>query len=340
VSAWPSSDAIARAIDVRAPLLERLAREDTDCVRIFHGVAEGAPGLAIDRYGPVLLVQTWREPLDDGALEEITAEVERRLGVALAPCWNHRGPSRREGVMGSTTDDARLEAPIGSELGAAYDVRPRHRGRDPLLFLDLRAGRRWVRGASEGRSVLNLFAYTCGVGVAAALGGAREVWNVDFAESALEVGRANAARNGIAEERFVTLREDVIPAVRQLAGLKLAGRGARRREVRALEARQFDLVVLDPPRWARTPFGAVDVVRDYPSLFKPALLACAPGGAVLATNHVPGVAIEAWLEVLRRTAEKAGRPLAGIETIAPEEDFPSADDRPPLKIAIARTAAA
>lgn len=328
---------LSRAIGARRALLDRLAAEQTDCVRLFHGIAEGRPGLSVDRYGPVLLAQTWRDPLDAGELDAIARAATRELGIELAPCWNHRGPSRREGERGSDAHDPRLAAPIGQELGARYDVRPRHRGQDPLLFLDLRAGRRWVRGASEGKSVLNLFAYTCGVGVVAALGGAREVWNVDFAESALAVGRGNAERNGIEPARFVTIEDDVIPVVRQLAGLPVKGRGARR-GFEKREPRTFELVVLDPPRWARTPFGAIDVVRDYPSLFKPALLACTPGGAVLATNHVPSVERDEWHAVLRRTAEKAGRPLASIEEIVPEEDFPSPDGKPPLKMAIARLA--
>ena len=63
-----------------------------------------------------------------------------------------------------------------------------------MLFLDLRAGRRWVKGAAHDKTVLNLFAYTCGIGVAALAGGARQVVNVDFARSALAVGEANAAR--------------------------------------------------------------------------------------------------------------------------------------------------
>ena len=330
-------DLVTRAIEARRALLERLSGEATDCVRLFHGIAEGRPGLTVDRYGPVLLAQTWRDPLAPGELDTIAGAVERALGLELAPCWNHRGPSRRQGERGSDASDPRLRAPVGLELGARYDVRPRHRGQDPLLFLDLRAGRRWVRAASEGRSVLNLFAYTCGVGVVAALGGAREVWNVDFAESALAVGRGNAERNGIEAARFTTIEDDVIPVVRQLAGLPVKGRGARRGFVKR-EPRAFDVVVLDPPRWARTPFGAIDVVRDYPSLFKPALLACAPGGAVLATNHVPSVERDDWHAVLRRTAEKAGRPLASIEEILPEEDFPSPDARPPLKMALVRLA--
>jgi 23S rRNA (cytosine1962-C5)-methyltransferase len=323
---------VGDAIERRSSLLRRLAEEETDCARLFHGVVEGRPGLTIDRYGPVLLVQTWAAPLADVELREIAAAVERGLGEALAICWNHRG----DGEGGAVAEDARLEAPIGREMGARFDVRPRHRGQDPLLFLDLRAGRRWVRGASRGRSVLNVFAYTCGIGVAAALGGAREVWNVDFARSALEVGAANARRNGIDPQgaTFRLVEGDAIPVLRQLAGLGVKGRGRRRPHGR-FEQRTFDLVVLDPPRFAKTPFGAIDVVRDYPSLFKPALLACAKGGAVLATNHVPAVAIEDWARVLARTAEKIGRAIE-IETISPEEDFPSPDGRPPLKIAIAR----
>lgn len=328
------ADLVARAIDARSALLAQLALEGTDCVRLLHGAVEGRPGLTVDRYGPVLLVQTWREPLAPGELDAIARAVERALGGALAPCWNHRGPARRNGVLGSAADDPRLVAPIGRELGVLYDVRPRHRGQDPLLFLDARAARRWIRDAARGRTVLNLFAYTCGMGVAAALGGAREVWNVDFARSALEVGRRNAALNAVDPARMHFIAQDVIPIVRQLAGLPVKGRGARRPFLRVSQ-REFDVVVLDPPRWARSPFGAVDVVRDYPALFKPALLACAPGGVVLATNHVPAVSIDDWLATLRRTAEKAKRPLAAIDVIAPEADFPSPDGRPPLKIALA-----
>jgi 23S rRNA (cytosine1962-C5)-methyltransferase len=327
--------AFTAALERRRPLLAQLTAESTDCVRLLHGVVEGAPGVTIDRYGPILLVQTWREPLAEGTLDALAAVATAARGRALTPCWNHRG----DGPGGSARDDADLEAPIGFELGLAYDVRPRHRGQDPLLFLDLRAGRRWVKGVTHDKTVLNLFAYTCGMGVAALAGGAREVVNVDFARSALAVGAANAARlvGDPIElgERFVTIVDDVIPVVRQLAGLGMPTRGKRARPFTRRAARQFDLVVLDPPRWAKGDYGAVDVVRDYASLFKPALLATAPGGTVLATNHVPEVAREDWLAGLERTAAKAGRPLASLETLTPEADFPSPDDRPPLKIALA-----
>ena len=315
------------ALDRRRSLIAALAAEGTDCYRLFHGAVEGRPGLTVDAYGPLLIVQTFRDPLAAGELEVIALLAEGREVV-----WNHRGAPRAEwGAWHAPGPGA--EAPReGRELGLRFEVRGRWRGKDPLLFLDLRAGRRWVKANAAGASVLNLFAYTCGLGVAAAAGGAAEVWNVDFAESALAVGRRNAAMNGLDGDHFQAIRADVLPTLRQLAGLAVKGRGARRR-YRRFAARAFDLVLLDPPTWAKSPFGAIDLVRDYPSLFKPAALATRPGGRVLATNHVSAVDLEGWLEVLRRAAAKAGRPAGAIEVIAPEADFPSPDGRPPLKIA-------
>ncbi len=314
---------LARAIEARKGLFARLAAEGTDCVRLFHGRAEGMPGLAVDRYGPVLLAQSWGVALDEPVRRAVAA-----LDPSLAPAFVRRDARESEAPV-----DSRLEAPIGRELGLAYDVRPYHRGQDPLLFLDLRVARRWVRDHARGASVLNLFAYTCGVGVVAAANGATEVWNVDFARSALEIGRANAARNGIPESALRTIEENAIPVLRQLAGLPITGR-ARTRPYLRLAPRTFDLVVLDPPRWAKTPFGAIDVVRDYPSLLKPAIGCVAPGGRLLVTHHVPNVAIDDFERTVRRTAEKIGREIREIERLVPDEDFPSVDGRPPLKILV------
>lgn len=328
-------DALTSALSGRADLLAALHAEDTTCYRLLHGATEGAPGTTVDRYGPILLVQTWREPLgaeELGGIEEIVGQHLRDLVLV----YNHRAPGRRKG---QTPDYERWHAPVipdepvGTELGLRYDVRPRHRGADPLLFVDLRAGRRRVLAEASGRSVLNLFAYTCGLGVAAAAGGATSVWNVDFAASALEVGQTNARLNGLADGVFRTVHANALPAMRQLAGLPVGGRRGKRPRLVKLEARQFDLVLLDPPRFARTPFGAVDVVRDYPGLLKPALLATAQGGHLLVTNHVPSVAWEEWVEIMDRCATKAGRPLAHIERIVPEADVPSPDQRWPLKMA-------
>lgn len=325
----PLDALLAAATERRAPLVERLRAEGTDAWRIFHGVSEGRPGLTIDRYGELVLAQTFRGPLAPGDLEAI----ERHVGGPVA--WNHRGKAARESFADHHALAPALDREfVARELGVRFVVRARHRGLDPWLFLDLRAGRRALARLARDRTVLNLFAYTGSASVTALAHGAREAWNVDFARSSLAVGERHREANGIAPERVRDVVEDVFPIARQLAGLAVKGRGAARPFVR-VEPRRFDLVVLDPPTFSKGPFGAVDLVRDYPSLFKPALLATADGGAVLATNHAAEVEPERWLAELERTAAKAGRPLRALEPIAPDEDFPSFDGRPPLKIALA-----
>ena len=322
-----AGELLQRAIERRVDLLARLHAEGTDCYRLLHGTAEGAPGLCVDRYGSLLLVQTFREPLAPAAVDDLRDVACRSLGVDLPICCNHRGagsdaPAAHEPSPGALAEHECREA------GVRFVIRARHRGQDPWLFLDLRAGRRTVRALAAGRTVLNLFAYTCGVGVVAAVAGAAHVQNVDFAPSALEVGLDNAARNGVPEARFSVLRSDCLPVLRQLAGTPVQRRG-KHVPFERVEKQRFDLVVLDPPRFAKTPFGTIDVVGDYQSLWKPCLLTLADGGAVLATNHVPTVPEADW------HAEKAGRPLRSLDTIPVDADFPSFDGSPPLKVVLA-----
>ena len=301
--------------------------EKTTAYRLFHGAVEGRPGLAVDRYGEILLAQTFREPLDADERAALDSFAAGLAGVQHV-VWNHRGRTKTE----AEPLPANALAPQAVlEEGMEFAFVARHRGLDPWLFLDFRAGRRAVRAAAKGKAVLNLFSYTGSMGVAAAVGGARTSVNVDFAASALRVAADNAARNGVGS-KVEHWKADVIPTIRQLAGLSVKGRGARR-PYKRLGARTFDIVVLDPPTFARSPFGAIDPVRDYASLFKPAVLATTSGGTVLATNHVSTVAREPWLASLRRCADKAGRPLVDIEVLQPDPDFPSPDGNPPLKMA-------
>jgi len=319
-----------RACSTREALAARLSAEDTDCWRLFHGAAEGYPGLTVDRYGDLALVQTFREGLAPGELDLLAHVLRERCPALLHCVWNHRGP----GAGGAATPEALAEREI-RERGLRLCFRARHRGQDPWLFLDLRSGRRRLAELARGRSVLNLFAYTCGAGLAAARAGASEVWNVDFSDTALEVGRRSAALNDLGSTGIEYVHEDVLPVLRQLAGLPVKGRASLRAHLK-LAARRFDLVLLDPPAWSKGPFGAVDVARDYPSLFKPALLSTSDGGTLLATNHLASVTRATFAAQLEACARKAGRPLAALEFLDPDEDFPVRDGEAPLKIAVCR----
>lgn len=328
----PLLELVAAALDRREELRKQLWTEGTDCYRLFHGIAEGAPGLTIDRYGSLLLLQTFREPLGAAAVQAIGALVQQALGEALDLVCNHRGEAA-DGVDQHQPDPKALAERSCREGAVQFLVQARHKGQDPWLFLDMRQGRRLVRQLAPGKRVLNLFAYTCATGVVAAMAGASEVVNVDFAASALRQGQRNAAHNGVAGKRFSIVQSDCIPVLRQLAQQPVQRQGRERPYVR-FPPRPFDLVFLDPPRFAKGPFGAVDVVRDYASLFKPCLLTLAPGGTVIACNHVAEVAADEFCTLLQRCASKAGRPLRALDLHGPDADFPAFDGRPPLKLAV------
>lgn len=331
----PSLDqAVRAALANRHALIAELQAQQTDCYRLFHGSQEGAGGLTVDRYGQQLMVQSFHQTLTRDELLGLHEQVNEALGLHTLLVYNDRsgGNSRidRSDPVYAASDEA-LADQVGREWGLDYRVRGRHPGQDPLLFLDLRNARGWIQRHSAGKRVLNLFAYTCGVGLNAAAGGAREVVNLDFAEGNLAVGRENGALNPqLPPMQFV--QSDYFPAIRQWAGLPIsARRGQKLPSYPRLEQRQFDLVFLDPPAWAKSAFGTVDLLRDYQSLLKPAILATAEHGALVCCNNLAKVPMADWREQVLRCASKLGRPVREHEQLMPAADFPSTDGNPPLK---------
>ena len=134
---------------------KRWDAKKTDCYRVFHGATEGVPGLSIDRYGTQLLIQTWRpELIDEADIDHITKTVSQWCGCDLAGVWNAR---HRRGQVEFGNQAQLDDQSTGFEAGLKYDVRLRHEGIDPLLFLDFRAARKWVASTAAGKRVLNLF---------------------------------------------------------------------------------------------------------------------------------------------------------------------------------------
>jgi 23S rRNA (cytosine1962-C5)-methyltransferase len=326
------------AFTARQALLEQLHAEDTNAYRLFNGSTENWPGVTVDRYGDLLLIQSFHEALDGHDRSAIENFYATAL-PGLTAVYNDRsgGNSR---VVNPLPAEVLVEAQQSREfheMGVRYLVQARHSGQDPWLFLDMRAGRRRIMQEVAGKSLLNLFAYTCGIGVAAAMAGAAHVVNVDFAESSLKVGKDNARLNDLPIRlRFV--QSDAFAAMRQLAGIgqpKMV-RGKRLPPFPVLEKKAFDVVFLDPPRYAKSPFGVVDLLNDYAALMKPALMCTEEGGTLICCNNAAQMSREVWADQLQRCATKAGRTIRELEWITPEADFPSHDGQPPLKIALLR----
>jgi 23S rRNA (cytosine1962-C5)-methyltransferase len=304
----------------------------TDCFRVFHGTVEGVNGLNIDRYGDAWLIQTFHETLTEQVIDEIKKVL---LSVADLPVvYNDRSNknSRVINQLDAETEVYAISDQVISENGILFTSKLRHEGQDPLLFLDMRVGREFMKKHSHKKSVLNLFSYTCGIGTAAAVGGAKRVVNIDFSSFALEAGKKNAALNGV-ESVCQFIQSDAFPALRQLAGLKVASRNNKKLpSYPKMSASQFDLVFLDPPRFAKSAFGTVDLVNDYQGLFKPAVLTTKVGGTIVCCNNVAKVDKEIWFTSLVRCVEKQGRTVSDVQWLDCHQDFPSFDDNHPLKI--------
>ncbi|WP_394129480.1 class I SAM-dependent rRNA methyltransferase [Shewanella maritima] len=323
---------LEQAITTRQQFMSRAEQTSTDCYRLFHGTVEGEKGLNIDRYGDAWLIQSFHQSLTD---EEISLLRKRLQQINDFPVvYNDRsqGHSRINNSLADSSQQFAQSEQTMAENGILFTSKLRHEGQDPLLFLDMRIGREYMRAHASDKTVLNLFSYTCGIGTAAAVGGAKRVVNVDFSSFALEAGRKNAQLNNV-ENTCEFIQSDAFPALRQLAGLKVGGRRNQRLpKYPKLPATQFDLVFLDPPRYAKSPFGIVDLINDYQSLFKPAVLATAECGTVVCCNNVAKVDKQEWYQQLVRCVEKQGRKVVQSQWLDCHKDFPSFDNNHPLKI--------
>jgi 23S rRNA (cytosine1962-C5)-methyltransferase len=332
------TDLLQAAFAARQPLIARLHGEDTNAYRLFNGSSEKRPGLTVDRYGDLLLIQTFHDALDNAervAIEDFYAAA--LPGLTAIYNDRSRSNSRVANPLPAELLSAAQKLREIHEMGVRYLVQARHGGQDPWLFLDMRAGRRRIMQEASGKSLLNLFAYTCGIGLAAARAGAAHVVNIDFAESNLKVGKENARLNDL-PIRLRFIHSDAFAAMRQLAGVGQPAvvRGKRMPAFPRLDQRSFDLVFLDPPRYAKSPFGVVDVVKDYAALMKLALQCTTGGGTLICCNNAAEISREVWADQLGRCAAKIGRKIREVEWIMPEDDFPSHDGQPPLKIALLR----
>ncbi len=282
---------------------------DTDALRLIHAESDGLPGLVVDRYGDTLVLQSltagceaWKETLADLLLEETglqtiyeRSDADVRELEGLPPLV---GPLR--GHLSS------FVFPI-HEHGLQFNVNLAG-GHKTGFYLDQRQNRLRVRQLSEGREVLDCFCYTGGFALNALAGGARSVTAVDASTEALALGRQNASINGQPAARLEWIEADVFQALRKFRD----------------EGRSFDLIVLDPPKFAPTAAQAEKAARGYKDINRLGFLLLRPGGLLVTFSCSGGVDAALFQKIVASAALEAGAQAQIVDTLTQAPDHPVA----------------
>jgi 23S rRNA (cytosine1962-C5)-methyltransferase len=277
--------------------------------RLVFSEADGLSGLLLDRFGDYLVVQATALAMARRLEEEWIPLIRELVGYRGLLVRTDRDMNRAEGI---TLEDGLLdgEAPDGpvfiEEHGVRYGV-DLAGGQKTGFFLDQRQNRLAAAQYCAGRRVLDLFCYSGAFGLlAAAVGGAREIVGVDSSPKAITLARANAQLNGQAHARFETA--DCFEQLDSLA----AGH------------EHFGVVVLDPPKFARTRAAVDDAMRAYHHLNRLAVSVIEPGGILVTCSCSGHVSREDFAFMLADVAQRTGREIQILEQRGAAPDHPVA----------------
>jgi 23S rRNA (cytosine1962-C5)-methyltransferase len=309
----PGPELFAKRIE--AALARRRAdipAEAGNAMRLVHGESDGLPGLIADRYGDALVVQvlsagceSWRETL--------VAMLREKSGCLRI--YERSDTDARE-LEGLPASSGLIFGPAASgplrivEHGVEYEVDVGS-GQKTGFYLDQRENRRQLGRLAAGREVLDCFCYTGGFTLSALAGGARSVLAIDSSAQALAQGKRNLELNRIAADRAQWLDADVFQALRRLQR----------------DERRFDLVVLDPPKFAPTSKDAARAARGYKDINLNALKLLRPGGLLATFSCSGGVSAELFQKMAAGAAADAGATLLLRERYRPRRT--TSEDRVP-----------
>jgi 23S rRNA (cytosine1962-C5)-methyltransferase len=294
---------IERATAVRTPMFD--ARHTG--ARLVHGEADGLPGVVADRYGDTIVLQLtsagaerWRDAIADALanMPGVTCVYER----SDADVRTLEGLPPRTGLL-------RGELPpevLFDEDGIRYraDVVG---GQKTGFFLDQRDNRAAVRALAAGREMLNVFCYTGGFTLAALAGGARHVLSIDSSSEALALGRENLARNPtLPADRAEWVDADAFAELRRLRD----------------RAATFDLIVLDPPKFAPTAAHAKRAGRAYKDVNLLALKLLRPGGLLATFSCSGGIDAALFRKIVAGAAQDAGADAVIVNRFGASADHP------------------
>lgn len=284
----------------------------TTAFRIINEAGDALPHVALDWYGGFAVLQLY----DAMAPEAL----ERLLDVCMMHgcqgIYLKRRPKQANVIVDSRLPEFAPADPVRGtaassplaimESGMPWLVRLGD-GLSTGIFLDQRDNRARVREGARGSTVANLFAYTCGFSVAAALGGAKTV-SVDVSLAALERGRESMAHAGIDPSAHEFVAEDVFAWL---------GRQARK-------GKAFDWVILDPPSYSTTKKRRFSAEEDYAELAALSLGILRPGGRLLASTNHRGIRYEKFRKLVHDALRRANRRAKQMKNLHPPADFRTA----------------
>ncbi|AMV41130.1 class I SAM-dependent rRNA methyltransferase [Paraburkholderia caribensis] len=297
---------------------------NTGATRLIFGEADGLPGLIVDYYiqddetkrGQIVCqfmaagVEAWKDAIVQALIGATGCpNVYERSDVSI------REKEGLEQTVGVLAGDAPPETLIASENGVRYHVDVRN-GHKTGFYVDQRDNRALVQELSNGRDVLNCFCYTGGFSLAALKGGAKRVVSIDSSGEALALAQANVTANGFDAERATWLDADAFKTLRRLYD----------------DGERFDLIVLDPPKFAPSREHVDRAARAYKDINLTGLKVLRPGGllftyscsgaidAELFQKIVAGAAADARVDarILKRLGAGVDHPLL---TAFPEGEY-------------------
>ncbi|WP_421707789.1 class I SAM-dependent rRNA methyltransferase [Algihabitans sp.] len=294
---------LQRAAKLRETLIE------SPHYRLCHAEADGLPGLVIDRFGDTVVLQS-----NTAGMQALEAPLIEAVETLLRPrrvILRNDTPARKLeslnqetrvlGESGERDENAPIEL---LEHGTRFLADPL-RGQKTGWFYDQRDNRRWVAQLAPGARVLDAYSYSGGFAIQAARAGADSVTALDRSDGALSLVEAAAGLNGVAS-RIATRRSDVFRELPALAAAK----------------ERFDLVICDPPAFAKSKKDLPQALRGYRKLTKLAAALVAPGGYLVLCSCSHHVGPEAFAEQCARGLADAERPARILRRAAAAPDHP------------------
>ncbi len=258
-------DAVRQSIDRAIALRSAwFKNKETNAYRLINAEGDGIPGLIVDQYDTVLVVQSGTAGVD-ALLPVITEHLQKTLKPT---CIYEKSdlPTRREekiGMKEGTLSGTLPEMIEVKENGMKFQIDLK-KGQKTGFFLDQREMRQWVRELSKGKTVLNCFGYTGGFTVAALAGGATQAITVDISEEACMLADKHIALNGFDTETNHSVVADVFEYLRN-------------------EPLEYDIVILDPPAFAKKKTDIMNACRGYKDINRVAIEKM-PKGSLLFTS--------------------------------------------------------